>query len=96
MDFGDEMVAKARRNAAAAGVANVTFRVAEIDDVPLPEESVDVVISNGVFNLCLDKPAVLAEAFRVLRPGGRIQMADMLLEDGVTAEEVALKGAWSA
>jgi arsenite methyltransferase len=56
---------------------------------------VDVVISNGVFNLCLDKPKVLAEVFRVLRSGGRIQMADILLEDGVTAEEVARKGMWS-
>jgi ubiquinone/menaquinone biosynthesis C-methylase UbiE len=55
----------------------------------------DVVISNGVFNLCLDKPKVLAEAFRVLRPGGRIQMADILLEEGVTPEEVARKGTWS-
>jgi ubiquinone/menaquinone biosynthesis C-methylase UbiE len=54
-----------------------------------------VVISNGVFNLCLDKPKVLAEAFRVLRAGGRMQMADILLEDGVTAEEVARKGMWS-
>ena len=56
---------------------------------------VDVVISNGVFNLCLDKPKVLAEVFRVLRPGGRLQMADILLDDGVTPEEVERKGAWS-
>jgi arsenite methyltransferase len=96
VDFGEEMVAKASRNAGAVGATNVTFRVAEIDDLPLQDETVDVVISNGVFNLCLDKPKVLSEAFRVLRPGGRIQMADMLLEEGVTAEEVALKGAWSA
>lgn len=96
VDFGDEMVAKARRNAAFAEVTNVTFQVAEIDDLPLADGSIDVVISNGAFNLCLDKPKVLAEAFRVLRPGGRVQMADMLLEDGVSAEEVALKGAWSA
>ena len=96
IDFGREMVAKARRNAALAGAANVEFCIGEIDDLPLDDESIDVVISNGVFNLCLDKPKVLAEAFRVLRPGGRIQMADMLLEDGVTPEEVAQKGAWSA
>ncbi len=96
IDFGTEMVEKARRNAHAAGAVNVEFRIGEIDDLPLADASVDVVISNGVFNLCLDKPKVLTEAFRVLRPGGRIQMADMLLEDGVTPEEVSQKGAWSA
>jgi len=96
IDFGVEMVEKARRNARAAGSANVEFRIGEIDDLSLDDASVDVVVSNGVFNLCLDKPKVLAEAFRVLRPGGRIQMADMLLEDGVTPEEVSQKGAWSA
>jgi ubiquinone/menaquinone biosynthesis C-methylase UbiE len=54
-----------------------------------------VVISNGVFNLCPDKPGVLAEAFRVLRPGGRLQTADILLHEDVTPEEVAQKGDWS-
>jgi ubiquinone/menaquinone biosynthesis C-methylase UbiE len=57
--------------------------------------SVDVVISNGVFNLCLDKPKVLSEAFRVLRSGGRIQMADILLHDEVRPEDVARLGEWS-
>jgi ubiquinone/menaquinone biosynthesis C-methylase UbiE len=56
---------------------------------------VDVVISNGVLNLCPDKPAVLAEAFRVLRPGGRVQMADILLHDDVTPDEVVRLGEWS-
>jgi ubiquinone/menaquinone biosynthesis C-methylase UbiE len=56
---------------------------------------VDVVISNGVFNLCLDKPRVVAEVFRVLRPGGRVQMADVLLDENVTAGQVEKKGAWS-
>jgi arsenite methyltransferase len=95
VDCAAEMVEKARRNAEAAGVANVEFRQGEADALPVRDGSVDVVISNGVFNLCLDKPKVLAEAFRVLRPGGRIQMADILLEDGVTSEEVARKGTWS-
>ncbi len=63
--------------------------------MPLPDGSVDVVISNGVFNLCLDKPKVLAEAFRILRPGGRLQMADILLHDDVTPNEVARLGEWS-
>ena len=64
---------------------------AGIEKLPLPDETVDVVISNGVFNLCPDKPRVLVEAFRVFRPGGRLQMADILLEEGVTPEEVAKK-----
>jgi len=96
VDFGPEMVEKAKWNAKEIGVTNADFREGEADALPLSDESVDVVISNGVFNLCLDKSKVLAEAFRVLRPGGRIQMADMLLEDSVTPEEVAQKGAWSA
>jgi SAM-dependent methyltransferase len=95
IDFAAEMVEKARRNAAAVGVVNAEFHQGEADALPVSDESVDVVISNGVFNLCLDKPKVLAEAFRVLRTGGRIQMADILLEDGVTPEEVAKKGTWS-
>lgn len=95
VDLCPEMVEKARRNAVLLGLNNVEFVYAGIEKVPLPGGSVDVVISNGVFNLCPDKPAVLAEAFRVLRAGGRLQMADILLEEGVTPEEVARKGSWS-
>lgn len=95
VDMCDEMIAKARHNAELLGLKNVEFVNAGIEKLPLPDESVDVVISNGVFNLCLDKPRVLAEAYRVLRPGGRLQMADILLEEGVTGEEVAKKGSWS-
>lgn len=91
----EEMIAKAQHNAELLGLQNVEFMNAGIENLPLPDESVDVVISNGVFNLCLDKPRVLAEAYRVLRPGGRLQMADILLEEGVTPEEVAKKGSWS-
>lgn len=89
------MVKKARRNAHALGLKNIEFLHAQIEKLPLPDGSVDLVISNGVFNLCPDKPGVLAEAFRVLRPGGRLQMADILLPDDVTPEEVASKGEWS-
>jgi SAM-dependent methyltransferase len=95
VDFADEMVEKAKRSAEAVGVTNIEFRHGDADSLPVEDRWVDVVISNGVFNLCLDKPKVLAEVFRVLRPGGRIQMADILLHDDVTPEEVARKGAWS-
>jgi len=95
VDFAAEMVEKAKRSAETVGVMNAEFRQGEADALPGGNDSVDVIISNGVFNLCLDKPKVLAEAFRVLRPGGRIQMADILLEDEVTPEEVAQKGTWS-
>ena len=63
--------------------------------MPLPDASVDLVISNGVLNVCPDKPRVLGEVYRVLKPGGRLQMANILLESHVTQEEVALKGSWS-
>jgi arsenite methyltransferase len=95
VDVTEAMLAKARRNASALGVENVEFRRAEAADLPTPDGAVDVVISNGVFNLCLDKPKVLAEVFRALKPGGRLQMADILLDDGVTPREVERKGAWS-
>lgn len=95
VDLCPEMVEKARHNARLLDLHNVEFVNAGIEKLPLPDGSVDVVISNGVFNLCPDKLAVLSEAFRVLRSGGRLQMADILLEEGVTPEEVARKGSWS-
>jgi SAM-dependent methyltransferase len=95
VDMTGPMVEKARANALAAGVENAEFRHGEADHLPVDDRTVDVVISNGVFNLCPDKPGVLAEVFRVLRPGGRLQMADILLKEDVTPEEVARAGEWS-
>ncbi len=95
IDFAPEMIEKAGRNAQAVGATNAEFRLGDAEALPVSAESVDVAIMNGVLNLCFDKPKVLAEAFRVLRPGGHLQMADILLEDGVTPEEVAGKGTWS-
>jgi arsenite methyltransferase len=96
VDFVPAMVAKAQRNAAVLGLVNAEFRLGDADALPVEDAAVDVVISNGVFNLCPDKHKVVQEMFRVLRPGGRLQMADMLLDESVTPEDVAQKGAWSA
>src|SRR4029453_17357274 len=90
----DEMPALARRNALAADVGNAIFLKGEIENVPLPAESVDVVISNCVVNLPPDNPAVLAEMSRVLRPGGRIGISDVVAEDGVTPEDRAERGSY--
>lgn len=95
VDMTAEMVRKATANAVAAGVSNAEFHQGEADRLPVGDGAADVVISNGVFNLCLDKPKVLAEVYRVLRPGGRLQMADILLGEAVTDEQVETRGAWS-
>jgi arsenite methyltransferase len=95
LDVTPAMVSKARDNAARLGASNVQFLLGEIESIPLPDSSVDLVISNGVLNLCPDKPRVLGEVFRVLKSGGRVQMADILLEHHVTPEEVTVRGSWS-
>ncbi len=94
VDFVPEMLSKAEQNAEDADVSNVRFLPGQADDLPVADESVDLLLTNGVFNLCVDKPKVVSEMFRVLGPGGRLQMADILLEEHVTPEELIGKGAW--
>jgi arsenite methyltransferase len=94
VDMTDEMLALARQNARDAGVKNVHFLKGMIEQIPLPAESVDVVISNCVINLSTDKPAVLAEIARVLKPGGRVGISDIVAEDELTAPERAERGSY--
>jgi len=94
LDMTEEMLALARANAAEAGATNVDFLKGQIEAIPLPADTVDVVISNCVVNLSTDKPAVFAETFRVLRPGGRIGISDVVAEDQLTPEDRAERGAW--
>ena len=94
VDMTDEMLDLARRNAAEAGVTNAHFLKGEIENIPLPSESVDVVISNCVVNLSTDKPSVLQEIFRVLRPGGRIGISDVVAEDRLSEAERAERGSY--
>jgi len=92
LDMTDEMLELARRNAAQAGAANIEFLKGHIEAIPLAAASVDVVISNCVINLSTDKPAVLAEMFRVLRPAGRVGVSDVVAEDRPSPAERAERG----
>jgi len=94
LDMTVEMLDLARANAARAGTTNVEFLTGQIEDIPLPDASIDVVISNCVINLSTDKPAVLAEMFRVLAPAGRIGISDVVAEDHVTPAERAERGSF--
>jgi arsenite methyltransferase len=94
VDMTDDMLALARANAAKTGATNVEFRKGNIEDLPLPDASVDVVISNCVINLSTDKPAVLAEMSRVLVPGGRIGITDVVAEEHMTAADRTAAGSY--
>ncbi len=94
LDMTDEMLALARANASRAGAENVEFLKGQIEQIPLPDASIDVIISNCVINLSTDKSAVLAEMFRVLAPAGRIGISDVVAEDRLTSADRADRGSY--
>ncbi|MEU6268348.1 methyltransferase domain-containing protein [Saccharopolyspora shandongensis] len=94
LDMTEEMLALALANARKADATNVEFLKGTIENIPLPASTIDVVISNCVINLSVDKPAVFAETFRVMTPGGRIGISDVLAEDHLTISQQAERGTY--
>lgn len=95
LDILPEMLERGARHAREAGISNVEWRRGEIENIPLPDGSVDVVVSNGVVNLSPRKSRVLFEAYRLLRPGGRISIADIIVEDDLPPEVIVDPQAWA-
>jgi SAM-dependent methyltransferase len=95
IDMTPEMVRKADKNRRELGMENVEFRQGPVEQLSVEGDSVDLVLSNGVINLCPDKERVVSEIYRVLRPGGRLYVADITLEDGVDQATVKKLGTWS-
>ncbi|MBD3206955.1 arsenite methyltransferase [Candidatus Bathyarchaeota archaeon] len=95
VDMTEEMIKKARKTAADYGYGNVEFRLGEIEDLPLEDESIDVIISNCVINLAPDKGRVFSEAYRVLRPGGRLMVSDLVTEEELPRKVKESFDAWA-